>query len=135
MVHIQCSCAASVSHDEALEAPVARPTVLFGREVWAPACSLAMGPELEHMLGVQMAFFRQLCELRKNVTPESIFSPGNFVSGHGLTHGGSFLLGFRRQLYQLSLLPDDSPHLDILRVPRDNIADAKGPLLCANKAR
>ena len=37
-----------------------RPTVLYGCEVWAPACSLALGPELKDMLGVQMAFFRQL---------------------------------------------------------------------------
>ena len=33
---------------------------------------------------------------------------------------------------RLSVLPDDSLHLDNLR---DNIADAKGPLLCANWAR
>ena len=31
------------------------------------------GPELKDMLGVQMAFFRQLCHLRKSVTPYIIF--------------------------------------------------------------
>ena len=41
----------------------------------------------------------------------------------------SFLPGF---LHRLTVLPDDSLHLDILQ---DNIADAKGPLPCADSAR
>ena len=56
-------------------------------------------------------------------------SSGSLLSGHGLIHGGPFLLGFMRRL---SVLPDDSLHLHILR---DNIADVKGPLPCANWAR
>ena len=48
---------------------VMKPTVSYGCEVWAPACSLALGPELKDMLGVRMAFFCQLCQLRKSVTP------------------------------------------------------------------
>ena len=39
---------------------VVKPTVLYGCEVWALACPLALGPELKDKLGVQMAFFRQL---------------------------------------------------------------------------
>ena len=88
---------------------VVLPTVSYGCEVWAPACSLAMGPELEDKLGVQMAFFRQLCQLRKSVTPIIIFR--GFSERPWLGTWWSFLLGF---VHRLSLLPDDSLHLDIL---------------------
>ena len=74
-----------------------------------------------------MAFFRQLCHLRKSVTPDIIFR--EFAERPWLDTWWSFLLGFMRRL---SVLPDDSLHLQILR---DNIADAKGPLLCASWAR
>ena len=84
------------------------------------------GPELKDMLGVQMAFFRQLCHLRKSVTPDIIFR--EFAERPWLDTWWSFLLGFMRRL---SVLPDDSLHLHILQ---DNIADAKGPLPCANWA-
>ena len=104
-----------------------KPTVSYGCEVWAPACSLVMGPELKDMLGVQMAFFRQLCQLRKSVTPNIIFR--EFSERPWLETWWSFLLGFVRRL---SLLPDDSLHLDILR---DNVADARDPLPYANWAR
>ena len=106
---------------------VVRPTVSYGCEVWAPACSLALGPELKDMLGVQMAFFRQLCHLRKSVMPDIIFR--EFAERPWLDTWWSFLLGF---MHRLSVLPDDSLHLHILR---DNIADAKGPFPCANWAR
>ena len=106
---------------------VVRPTVSYGCEVWAPACSLALGPGLKDMLGVQIAFFRQLCHLRKSVTPNIIFR--EFAERPWLDTWWSFPLGFMRRL---SVLPDDSLHLHILR---DNIADAKGPLSCANWAR
>ena len=79
------------------------------------------------MLGFQMAFFRQLCHLRKSVTPDIIFR--EFAERPWLDTWWSFLLGFMRRL---SVLPYDSLHLHILR---DNIADAKGPLPCANWAR
>ena len=74
-----------------------------------------------------MAFFRQLCHLRKSVTPDIIFR--EFAERPWLDTWWSFLLGFMRRLW---VLPDDSLHLHILR---DNIADAKGPLPCANWAR
>ena len=105
---------------------VVRPMVLYGCEVWALACSLVLGPELKDMLGVQMAFFRQLCHLRKSVTPDIIFR--EFAERPWLDTWWSFLLSFMRRL---SVLPDDSLQLHILR---DNIADAKGPLPCANWA-
>ena len=104
-----------------------KPTVSYVCEVWAPACSLAVGPELKDMLGVQMAFFRQLCQLRKSVTPNIIFR--KLSEKPWLDTWWSFLLGFVRRLL---LLPDGSLLLDILR---DNIANARGPLPCANWAR
>ena len=106
---------------------VVRPTVSYGSEVWATACPLARGLDLKDMLGVQMAFFCQLCHFRKSVTPGIIFR--EFSERPWLDTWWSCLLGFMRRL---SVLPDDSLHLDILR---DNIADAKGPLPSANGAR
>ena len=85
-----------------------KPTVSYGCEVWAPACSLAMGPELKDMLEVQMAFFRQLCHLRKSVTPNIIFR--EFSEKPRIDRWWSFLLGF---VCRLSLLPDDSLHLEL----------------------
>ena len=74
-----------------------------------------------------MAFIWQLCHLRKSVTPDVIFR--EFAERPWLNTWWSFLLIFMRRL---SVLPDDSLHLHILR---DNIAVAKGPLPCANWAR
>ena len=76
---------------------------------------------------IQISFFRQLCHLKRTVTPNTIFR--EFSEGPWLEKWWSFLLGFMRRL---SLLPEGSLHLDILR---DNIADAKGPLPCANWAQ
>ena len=125
--HKALTCSNSFPMMRRLFDAVVRPTVSYGCEVWALACSLALGPELKDMLGVQMAFFRQLCHLRKSVTPDVIFR--EFAERPWLDTWWSFLLGFMRRL---SVLPDDSLHLHILR---DNIADAKGPLPCANWAR
>ena len=74
-----------------------------------------------------MAFFCQVCQLRKSVTPNIIFR--EFSGRPRLDTWWSFLLGFVRRL---SLLPDYSLHLDILL---DHIADARGPVLCAKWAR
>ena len=52
---------------------VVRPTVSYGCEVWAPACSQPLSAELEDMLGIQVSFFRRLCHLKKSVTPSIIF--------------------------------------------------------------
>ena len=52
---------------------IVRPTISCGCEVWAPACSLASVPQLKDMQGIQVAFFRQLCQLRKSITPHIIF--------------------------------------------------------------
>ena len=49
-----------------------RPTVSYGCEVWAPACSLALVTQLKDMQGIQISFFRKLCQLRKSITPHII---------------------------------------------------------------
>ena len=105
---------------------VVRPTVSYGCEVWAPACSLALVPQLKDMQGIQLSFFRNLCQLRKSVTPHIIFR--EFAERPWLDSWWSMVLGFMRRL---SLLPEGSLHLDVLR---DNIADARQPLMCANWA-
>ena len=69
---------------------VVRHTVSYGCKVWGPACPLALGPELKDMLGVQMAFLRQLCQLRKSVTPDIIFK--EFSERPWLDTWWSFLL-------------------------------------------
>ena len=125
--HKALMCSKSVPMMRCLFDAVVKHTVSYGREVWAPACSLARGLEPKDMLRVQMAFFRQLRQLRKSVTPNVIFR--EFSERSWLETWCSFLLGFVRRL---SLLPDDSLHLDILR---NNVADARGPLPCANWAR
>ena len=105
---------------------VVRPTVSYGCEVWAPACSLALVPQLKDMQDIQLSFFRNLCQLRKSVTPHIIFR--EFAERPWLDSWWSMVLGFMRRL---SLLPEGSLHLDVLR---DNIADARQPLMCANWA-
>ena len=52
---------------------VVRSTVSYGCEVWAPACSLALVPQLKDMQDIQLSFFRNPCQLRKSVTPHIIF--------------------------------------------------------------
>ena len=64
-----------------------------------------------------MAFFRQLCQLRKSMAPNMIFR--EFSERPWLDRWSSFLLGYMRRLL---LLPGDSLHRDILR----GIADAAG---------
>ena len=100
-----------------------RPTVLYGCDVWAPACSLALVPQLKDMQDIQLSFFRNLCE---SITPHIIFRP--FAERPWLDSWWSMVLGFMRRL---SLLPEGSVHLDILR---DNNADARQPLMCVNWA-
>ena len=105
---------------------VVRPTVSYGCEVWALACSLALVPQLKDMQDIQLFFFRNLCQLRRSVTPHIIFR--EFANRPWQDSWWSMVLGFMRRL---SLLPEGSLHLDILL---DNIADARQPLMCANWA-
>ena len=105
---------------------VVRPTVSYGCEVWAPACSLALVPQLKDLQDIQLSFFRNLCQLCRSVTPHVNFR--EFAERPWLDSWWSMVLGFTRRL---PLLPEGSLRLDILR---DVIADARQPLMCAKWA-
>ena len=105
---------------------VVRPTILYGCEGWALACSPGLLPQLKDMQDIQLFFFRHLCQLCKSVTPHVIFR--EFAERPWLDSWWSMVLGFMRRLL---LLHQGSLHLDILR---DNIADAWQPLMCATWA-
>lgn len=106
---------------------VVLPTVSYGCEVWAPASSGTHGPEFKSMLNVQIAFFRQLCHLRRSVTPPIIFR--EFAERPWLDTWWCRTLGFMRRLLGM---PQGSLHLDILQ---DNIADAHQRSSCTNWAK
>ena len=74
---------------------VVRPTVSYGCEVWAPACSLALVPQLKDMQDIQLSFFRNLCQLRKSVRPHIIFR--EFAERPWLDRWWSMVLGFMRR--------------------------------------
>ena len=88
---------------------VVRPTLLYGCEVWAPACSLALVPQLKDVQDIQLSFFL-LCRLRRSVTPHIIFR--ELAGRPWLDSWWSSVLGFMRRL---SLLPEGSRHLDIFQ--------------------
>ena len=75
---------------------VVRPTVSYECEVWAPACSPALVPQLKDMQNIQLSFFRNLCHLRKSVTPHIIFR--EFAERPWLDSWWSMVLGFMRRL-------------------------------------
>ena len=103
------------------------PTVSYGCEVWAPDCSRALGPEIKAMQNIQINFFRQLCQLRKSVSPPIIFR--EFAERPWLHTWWLRVLGF---MHRLSEMPEGSLHLDILK---DNIADARQQSHCTNWAK
>ena len=82
-----------------------------------------MGKDVSH---IRLSFFRNLCQLRKSVTPHIIFR--EFAERPWLDTWWSMVLGFMRRL---AILPEGSLHLDVLQA---NIADARQPLMCANWA-
>ena len=69
---------------------VVRPTVSYGCEVWAPACSLALVPQLKDMQDIQLSFFRNQRNSARASRPIS-FS-GSLQKGLGWTAGGPWCL-------------------------------------------
>ena len=51
---------------------VVKPTVSYGCEVWGTFCTGDLLPELRQMTDLQLAFFRQVCRLRKEEEEEEI---------------------------------------------------------------
>ena len=105
---------------------VVHPSVSYGAEVWALACSLALVPQLKDMQDIQTFLL-----LESLSTPQERHAPHHFrefAERPWLDSWWSMVLDFMRRL---SLLPGASLHLVILR---DNIADARQPLMCVNWA-
>ena len=63
------------------------PTVSYGSEVWGPFCSPTLPRDFKKMADVPIAFFWQLCRLKRRVTPAIIF--GNCLKCHGCIGGGT----------------------------------------------
>ena len=93
------------------------PTESYGSEVWGPCCSLTLPRDIKKMADVQVAFLRQLCRLKRSVTPAIIFRE---LSELPWVHRWwNQVIGF---MHRLSNMPEDSIHAEVLR---DNIADAR----------
>ena len=102
------------------------PTVSYGSEVWGPFCSPSLPRDIKKMAEVLLAFFRQLCRLKKSVTPAIIFRE---LSERPCVHWWwNQVIDF---MHHMSNMPDDSIHAEILR---DNIADAQQHPSCDNWA-
>ena len=78
------------------------------------------------MAEVQLAFFRQLCRLKKSVTPAVIFR--ELFERLWVYRWWDQVIGF---MHRLSNMPDDSIHAEILQ---DNVADAQQHPSCDNWA-
>ena len=104
------------------------PTVSYGSEVWGPSCSPSLPLDIKKVAEVQLAFFRQLCRLKKStsVTPAIIFR--ELSERPWLHRWWNQVIGF---MHRLSNMPDDSIHAEIFR---DNIADAQQHPSCGNWA-
>ena len=49
------------------------PTVSYGAEIWGTFCSHPLPTDVKQMADVRLSFRRQLCHLKKSVTPAIIF--------------------------------------------------------------
>lgn len=105
---------------------IVKPTVSYGCEIWGTLCSGAALPELGKMGALQLAFFRQLCKLRKSVSASVIFA--ELAEVPWLRVWWTQVLSF---MHRLAKMPEDSLHADILK---DNIHDAQHGPLVANWA-
>ena len=81
-------------------------------------CGVKMSSsDIKKMADVQIAFFRQLCRLKRSVTPAIIFRE---LSEMPWVHRWwNQVIGF---MHRLSNMPEESVHAEVLR---DNIADAQ----------
>ena len=81
---------------------------------------------MKKMADVQLAFFRQLCRLKKSVTPAIIFR--ELSEKPWMHRWWNQLIGF---MHRLSNMPDNSIDAELLR---DNIADAQQHPSCGTWA-
>ena len=78
------------------------------------------------MADVQVSFLRQLCSLKKSVTPAIMFR--ELAEKPWVHRWWSQVLGF---MHRLSVMPESSIHVDILK---DNISAAQQHPMCGNWA-
>ena len=102
------------------------PTVSYASEVWGPSCSPSLPRDIKKMAEVQLAFFRQLCRLKKSVTSAITFR--ELFERPWVHRWWNQVIGF---MHRLSNMPDDSIHAEIFR---DNVADAQQHPSCDNWA-
>ena len=102
------------------------PTVSYGAEIWGTLCSHPLPPDIKQMADVQVSFLRQLCRLRRSVTPAIIFR--ELAEKPWVHRWWCQVLGF---MHRLSNMPQSSIHVDILR---DNISAAQQHPMCGNWA-
>ena len=95
---------------------VVKPTVSYGCEVWVTFCTSDLLPELKQMTDLQLAFFRQVCRLRKSVRVPIVFAELAEVPWQRTWW--LQVVGFTQRLTNM---PQASLHADILS---DNILDA-----------
>ncbi len=105
---------------------IVKPTVSYGCEIWGTLCSGAPLPELSKMGALQLAFFRQLCKLRRSVSASVICA--ELAEVPWLRVWWTQVLSF---MHRLSKMSEGSLHADILK---DNIHDAEHSPLVANWA-
>ena len=96
---------------------VVKPTVSYGCEVWGTFCTGDLLPELRQMTDLQLAFFRQICRLRKSVSAPIIFTELAEVQRQR-----SWWLQVVGFMQRLANMPQASLHAEILS---DNILDAQ----------
>jgi len=95
---------------------VVKPTVSYGCEIWGTFSSTGLSQELKKMTDLQLAFFRQICKLRRSVAAPIVFA--ELAEVPWLRTWWSQVLGF---MQRLAKMPEGGLHLDILS---DNIHDA-----------
>ena len=95
---------------------VVKLTVSYGCEVWGTSCTSDLLPELKQMTDLQLAFFRQLCRLRKSVSASIVFAELADVPWQRTWW--LQVVGF---MQRLANMPEASLHAEILS---DNITDA-----------
>ena len=93
------------------------PAVSYGSEVWGPLCSPVLPPDIKKMADIQVSFLRQLCCLKRSVTPVIMFR--ELTEKPWVHRWWGQVVGFMRRL---SVMPEGSIHRDILM---DNVADAQ----------
>ena len=74
------------------------PTVSYGSEVWGPLCSPVLPPDIKKMADIQVSFLRQLCCLKRSVTPINIIMFRELAEKPWVHRWWGQVVGFMRRL-------------------------------------